>query len=193
MTLKAQTLWTYHDIDRLPDDLMRYELWNGELIMTPAPSMRHQTIVRRLLWALAAFDPDLERGEYYTAPADVVLAENWSFQPDIFFVSHERLNIVKAQRVMGAPDLCIEILSPSTTQHDATRKRKAYAGAGVREYWLVDPFSEVVSVYVLDGESYALRGEFSSGETLTSAVLEGFTYEVGALFANLPGENEVEE
>ena len=191
MMEKTQTHWTYTDLDRLPDELKRYELWKGELIMAPAPSMRHQTIVQRLLWALAAYDPDLKQGEYYTAPADVVLADDWTVQPDIFFVTRKRTHIVKARKVLGPPDLCIEILSPSTTTHDATRKLEAYAKGGVKEYWLIDPFTFKATIYVLSGRSYQLHGEFIEGDTLTSVVLPDFSHAISALFTSLPhDENE---
>jgi Uma2 family endonuclease len=186
--VRVQGQWTVDDIDSLPTDLKRYELWNGSLIIMPAPTIRHQMIVKRWVKAFLAFDPDETQGELLFAPSDVVLSPEWVVQPDIMFVSNERREIIHAQRIYGGPDLVVEVLSPRTTEHDRTAKREAYASAHVLEYWLLDGDAEVVTVLVLQDGEYVEQGVYRVGDIARSTVLEGFAVDVGALFRDLPGE-----
>lgn len=182
---RTQTRWTYHDLDRLPDELERYELWEGELIMSPSPTMAHQEIVMRLIKRFVLHDPDNERGQYLTAPADVVLRENITVQPDVFWIASGRTDIIAHERVMGAPDLCIEVLSRSSIEADQERKPRYYADAGVREYWLLDPVAQTVTVYALGSNTHTV---YQSGATVTSALpeLEGLSLDVAGVFKELP-------
>lgn len=183
--IQVQGQWTYHNLDSLPDEIKRYELWDGELIIMPAPSIRHQMLVKRLLKRFLAYDPDEIRGEFLFAPADVVLAPNWVVQPDILFISAERRSLIQEQRIMGGPDLVVEVLSPRTTWEDRVQKRRAYAAAEVREYWLLDPSAEIITVLVLQEGDYAELGAFGSSDVIHSQVLEGFTLNVSVLFDHL--------
>ncbi|MBN1284858.1 MAG: Uma2 family endonuclease, partial [Anaerolineae bacterium] len=136
---------TYHDIAALPDFITCYEIWEGELVMNPAPSINHQEISAKLMLAFGAHDPERSRGRYFHAPIDVVLREDITVQPDIVYVSRKRDDIIKGQHILGAPDLCIEILSPRTVDDDLNRKRRYYRENGVREYWIVNPFAHTVT------------------------------------------------
>ncbi len=185
---RIQGQWTADDLDSLPADLKRYELWDGSLIIMPAPSIRHQMIIKRLVKAFLAFDPDEVRGELLFAPADVVLSPEWVVQPDILFVSSERRDIIHFQRIYGAPDLVVEVLSPRTTQSDRTAKRDAYAKAGVGEYRMLDADAEAITVLVLTDGEYIEQGVYSVGEMAVSTVLAGFTVDVGMIFRDLPRE-----
>jgi len=124
------------------------EAIEGDLYVTPAPTTRHQRVSKRLLYAL---DRILERpglGEVFIAPYGVEFpATGEGVQPDIVFVSGERRDTITEAGIVGAPDLVVEILSPSTAGRDRTIKLRLYEREGVREYWIVDPDENVVDVW----------------------------------------------
>ena len=129
--------FTYEDYLNTPED-KRYELLDGELVMTPAPGELHQSISALLGWRLVQFASENSLGRVYQAPFDVVLSDTDVVQPDLLFVSNERGHIITPANIQGAPDLVVEILSPSTAERDRTFKRTLYAKHGVNEYWMVD-------------------------------------------------------
>ncbi|HET7087891.1 MAG TPA: Uma2 family endonuclease [Anaerolineae bacterium] len=174
-----QGQWTYDDYKRLPDDGWRYEVLEGELLMTAAPSTKHQRTSLNLSSALHQHVTEQELGEVYTAPIDVILPDLASpVQPDILFIARERLSIVKEDSIEGPPDLIVEILSPSNWLADRRTKFRVYALAGVREYWIVDTDTRSVEVFVLRGSSFAQVGKFGPGETVRSEVVAGFAISV---------------
>ncbi|MBI4573246.1 MAG: Uma2 family endonuclease, partial [candidate division NC10 bacterium] len=154
----------------LPDDGKRYEILDGDLYVTPSPTARHQRLSRNLFLALAQHVQTHMLGEVLAAPLDVILAEDSIAQPDILFISNERLPIVR-NWVHGAPDLVMEILSPGTRDRDRTLKRHLYARHGVRELWLVDPEARTVEVFALDPASEVHPRIFAEGDSLASDVL----------------------
>jgi Uma2 family endonuclease len=171
--------WTYQDYLDLPDDGYRYEIIWGELYMTPAPSTRHQRISRNLEFALWDYVKKHDLGEVLDAPCDVVMEPGATpVQPDLLFVAKERLKIITAKNVNGAPDLLVEILSSGSREYDQVTKFDLYAQAGVAEYWIIDPQAGVIEVFVLAEGVYARLGRFSQGETAKSKVLAGFTVAV---------------
>ncbi len=180
-----QTRWTYRDLDRLPADLMRYELWEGELIMTPAPNVAHQTLVMRIVRLFVLHDPQQALGSTFTAPMDVVLGEDITVQPDVVWIARANAGIITHERIMGAPDLCVEVTSPATAYADKDRKLRYYSEAGVREYWLADPEARTLTLYAPGRNTHTV---YQPGAVARSALpeLEGLTVEVGALFAGLP-------
>ena len=121
-------------------------------------------------------------GEVYQAPCDVVLSHYDVVQPDIFFVSRDRLGIVGKANVTGAPDLMIEILSESTRDWDRVSKRRIYSLYGVREMWIVDPDAKTVEVAARKGSSLETACVYHVGETATSVILANLQVEVGPLF-----------
>ena len=139
---------TWQDVQQMPDDGNRYEAIEGDLYVTPAPTTRHQRVSKRLLYAL---DRILERpglGEVFIAPYGVEFpATGEGVQPDIVFVSQERRDTITEAGIVGAPDLVVEILSPSTAGRDRTIKLRLYEREGVREYWIVDPDENAVDVW----------------------------------------------
>lgn len=110
-------------------------------------------------------------GEILNAPTDVLLNENEKPQPDIFFISKERIDIIKEQHVAGAPDLVIEILSPSTASRDRVEKSKIYFTYGVKEYWIVDPDLGVIEVFTSSDKSWYLAGAYHKEQVLSSPLL----------------------
>ena len=120
----------------------RYELLDGDLIMVPAPNIKHQRVQLELATQLSHFIKNRALGELLIAPCDVVLSDTNIVQPDLLFVSREREHLLSdGEKVRGAPDLAVEILSPSSADKDRGLKRELYGRYGVTEYWLVDPDS----------------------------------------------------
>jgi Uma2 family endonuclease len=145
---------TVHDFEQLPDDGVRYELIWGELYMSAAPSTKHQRVLRRLLVEIDAFLTGPGMGEIFVAPYDVQLDEINIVEPDLVAYRTARSDIVTDKRMIGAPDLCVEILSPTNRSHDVVKKRVLYARFGIPEYWIVDPEQESITVHLLDGVHY---------------------------------------
>ena len=117
-------------------------------------------------------------GRVFSAPTDVVLSDTNVVQPDLLFVSNERSHIITEQNIQGAPDLVVEILSPSTANRDWTTKRELYAAHGVKELWIVDPDARIVWVMLLrDGDFRHMR-VYGEGQTVSSTTLQGFTVEI---------------
>ena len=187
MTLPgSQIKFTYRDYLNAPAD-RRYELLDGELTMAPAPGESHQRVAALLGWKLVQFVTENGLGRVYPAPFDVVLSDTDVVQPDLVFVSRARAHVLTAANVRGAPDIVVEILSPSTAERDRTFKRTLYARHGVREYWLVDTAGESVAVLLLDDRgAYQVAGTYRAGETLVSSILPGFLLNVDDLF-QVPG------
>lgn len=134
----------------LPDDGRRYEILDGELAVTPAPRPRHQRLSQRLETILIARLQDTGLGEVFHAPVDVVLTDHDIVEPDILFIRRDRLHIVGELRIEGAPDLIVEILSPSTRRRDVLVKPALYARCGVPHCWIVDGDIDRLERYELD-------------------------------------------
>ena len=145
---------TWQDVQQLPDDGNRYEAIEGDLYVTAAPSLRHQRISRRLFLDLQRLLGDPGLGELFYAPVGVEFpVTEEGVQPDIVFVSNQRRGILADPWIQGAPDIVIEILSPSTARRDRGVKRKLYDRQGVLQYWIVDPAAAVVEVWNFGDES----------------------------------------
>ena len=175
--------FTYVDYLNAPED-KRYELLDGDLVMTPAPGERHQRASMLLASRLFLYVSENRLGRVYSAPFDVMLSDTDVVQPDLLFVSNERAHVFTAANVQGAPDLVVEILSPSTAERDLTFKRRLYARHGVSEYWIVDTDAGSVTVLLLREGEFEAVGEYGPGGTLTSPVLPGFELRVDDMFGD---------
>ncbi len=176
--------FTYEDYRTAPPD-RRYELLDGDLVLTPAPSLKHQTVQVQLGERLARFVRENALGRLFFAPCDVVLSDTDVVQPDLLFVSAARAHLLSGgENVRGAPDLVIEILSPSSAERDRGYKRALYAMHGVAEYWLVDPAAETVWVHRLRNGELVVAHTFASGDTLCSPLLPGFALDVDDVFTS---------
>lgn len=173
---------TYEDYAKTPDD-ERWELIDGELVMSPSPKRAHQRSQMKLATRMSFFADENGVGEVYT-DFDVVLAEHETVRPDLIFVSRERLNIITEDNVQGAPDLIVEIRSPSTARRDWTIRRELYARHGVREYWLVDPEAATVSVLLLKDGWLEVTGVYSESDTVASTELKGFSIAQSDIFTS---------
>ncbi len=153
---------TYRDILALPDDLLRHELIDGEHIVSPAPAIRHQRILRNLTVRLAVHLAAHPRGEVFFAPVDVLFSKHDMVEPDLLYISNERKQLqLDAKRLNGPPDLAVEVLSPSMRKLDETRKLHLFERFGVSEYWIVDPDSETVQIYRLVNDRLVLSASLS--------------------------------
>ncbi len=182
-TTEVPVRQTYKDYCATPDD-ERYELINGRLMMVPAPNTKHQEILGRLYLELGRFNREHGLGKVYVAPYDVYLSDTDVVQPDLLFISRAREHIVTEQNVRGAPDLVIEILSPSTAEKDLGEKRDLYERHGVLEYWIVDPVAETVAVHRQGDGRLELAETLGRGDTLRTALLDGLQLKLDDVFAS---------
>ena len=173
--------YTYADYLKTPDD-ERYELIEGELLMTPAPIIRHQRISRKIEFILEKYVTENDLGEVFDAPCDVHLDNENVVQPDILFISKERLNIIGEKNIQGAPDLVIEIISETTAYRDLVQKKKLYARFRVKEYWIVLPEESSVEVYALKDNAFGLYKSYGKEDTLQSPLLQKLNIELKKIF-----------
>src|SRR5450759_5201869 len=137
----------YEDLLNFQNDGKRHEIIDGEHFVTPSPSTKHQDVsacLTALLWTYLKQHPI---GRVYAAPFDVVLSDLDVVEPDLLYISHERLQVLTSQHVRGAPDLAVEILSPGTRKTDEVTKCQLYERFGVGEYWGIDPERDTIKIY----------------------------------------------
>ena len=183
-TATTSTL-TYQDYLDAPGDT-RYELLNGELIMVASPNRNHQTASMNLGTEMNVFTRQNDLGWVFAAPFDVLLEDDVDglsvVQPDIIFVSKEREHIITPANIQGAPDMVVEILSPSSRRRDWRDKLDLYERHGVREYWLIDPESRMLWIMRLRDGRLGIHRVCCEGDAAESAALEGFSVGVDAIF-----------
>ena len=179
----AQGHWTYEEYAALPDDGKRYEIVSGVLYMSPSPRGPHQDAAGEIFVYLREHVKLTGLGLVRVAPFDVILSPNDVVQPDVIVVLNEHLDRVTEKFILGAPDLVVEIASPSTATHDRHNKLDAYARAGVPEYWIVDPDSRTIEVLSLERVGmYQSLGAFRGKATLPSLVIPDFSTQVELFF-----------
>jgi Uma2 family endonuclease len=169
----------------MPDDTNRYEVIDGELFASKAPSVDHQLVSANLTADFVIYLRDNPIGKLLPTPG-VIFTEIDGVIPDLVFVRNDTLNKIRTgPRLTGAPDLVVEILSPGpdNQRRDRVAKMHLYAKFGVLEYWLVDPQSRLVEVYKLDGQSYRKAATFSDQDEITSDLLPGFRCQGSSIFA----------
>ncbi len=173
-------VWTYEDYLKITDD-KRYEVINGRLYEMPAPTPWHQDISGNLYVLLRKF---LERkGKVFYAPIDVVLGDRYVLQPDIVFISKERLGIIGEKAITGPPDLVVEIISPATVRRDTVVKKSIYERFEVREYWIIYPDERAIEVWVLnDKGKYELFSVAEGEGKVKSKVLKGLEIDLKEVF-----------
>ncbi len=182
-TQPAQGEWTYADYLKLPNDGNRYEIVEGVLYVANAPSADHQFTVTEIAAELRNFVKDRKLGRVLVAPFEVHLSErSRPVQPDILFVTGARWPQGHIQFFAGAPDLVVEVISPSSVRTDRVVKFTAYEAAGIPEYWIANPHLRTLEVYTLSNAEYALLGEFTGEDKISSSVLEGIDVVVSTLF-----------
>ncbi len=176
--------FTFEDYLLFPEDGKRHELIGGEHYISPAPNIKHQNISFMLSIALGKY---LERnllGQAFHAPIDVLLSELDVVQPDLIFISSARVAIITETNIQGAPDLVVEITSPSSRVRDESIKRKLYERYGVQEYWVIDPELETVKIYrrVAAGFQRVAELAMENQDSLTTPLLPDFALPLQKLF-----------
>jgi Uma2 family endonuclease len=173
---------SYEDLVLLPEDGRRHELIDGEHFVTASPSIRHQRILTRLLVSLDSYLRERGMGQVLPAPLDVVLSEFDVVVPDLQVLAPASSKQVTEANIQGAPDLVVEILSPSTADRDRGVKRKLYEKFGVQEYWIVDPSIETVQVWRLASGRLELAEPLTGNDTLTSPLFPGLEIPLRSVF-----------
>ena len=167
-------VWTYDDLVAMgePTDGRKYEIFDGELVVSPAPLLWHQEVLKRLFAAFLSLEK-AKIGKVYFAPLDVILSNTKVVQPDLFVVRWDRRSILERRGAKAPPDLVVEVVSPSNTKHDRVRKRRFYARNRMREYWLVEPEDKTIEVLALidEGLSYTQVGWYGPGDLAKSHTL----------------------
>lgn len=177
---------TYEDFLLFPDDGLRHEIIDGEHYVTPSPNMRHQELVGRLHLSLGTFLEDRpDRGRVFLSPFDVVFSFHDIVEPDLIFVAPDQMHILTDKNIQGTPALVVEILSPSTRKRDKRIKRRLYERTGVREYWLVDPELDTVTIdRRAADDSFPRVAELTAQgcDTLTTPLLPDWSLTLPRLF-----------
>src|SRR5260370_23501277 len=151
----------YDDYARIPPDGKRYELLEGDLFVTPAPSPLHQRVSKRLQRKLEVYFEARGLGEVFNAPIDVILTLHDVVQPDLVVVTDPAQ--ISGRGIEGAPALVVEVLSPTTRDHDRTTKARRYAALGGRHYWVLDPEGSRLDCYRLERGGVVPAGRPGSG------------------------------
>jgi Uma2 family endonuclease len=178
--------FTYDDLVNFPADGRRHEIIDGEHYVTPSPNTKHQATSRNLLVSIAVYLQGNHIGEVFDAPFDVIFSDLDVVEPDLLYITRARLEVLTREHVRGAPDLVVEILSPSTRRTDEITKRKLYERFEVQEYWVVDPELDVVKVYrrAEDGFGKAVELTAEQDDVLTTPLLPGWSALLRDVFAS---------
>lgn len=184
MSTQIEPLLTIADLDAMPDDGNRYEIIEGELFVSRSPFLTHQRVSGNLFVRISNCLTQNPIGEVLATPG-VIFSEFSAVIPDIVFFSNERrAEIASGERITGAPDLIIEIVSPGSEneRRDRVAKRQLYGKYGVREYWVVDPQQRTIEIYSLVGRNLKLQVVLREEDELTSSRLPNFSCRVADSF-----------
>lgn len=164
MAHAQKTHYTYADYLALPDDGRRYEIIEGELFVTPSPTLFHQGSLAQLYLLVNEWVRRKAGGKVFFAPIDVILADDTVVVPDLIWIAPGRKWTMTRRGVEAAPDLVVEVLSPSTSARDRGLKGRLYFQHGTREYWLVDPKARSLALRVPSPGGFSIHAE-GKGET----------------------------
>ena len=184
MTTNTAPLLTIDDLTALPDDGNTYELIEGELIVSSAPTLKHQFVITNLLFCLMLYLQDNPIGRVTTTPG-VIFDRHNGVIPDIVFLTNEQLERVGAEaHIKLAPALAVEVVSPGreNARRDRVRKLRVYGKFGVGEYWIADPEARTVEIYRPAGGALALAATVGGDEEITSPLLPGFACKASRVF-----------
>ena len=174
---KQAKRWTYEEYYKL-DDNQRHEIFDGNLLMAPAPDTWHQSWLNDINLFLSQFVKRQKLGRIFIAPIDVVLDPENTVQPDIVFVSADNAGIIQRRAIFGTPDLLIELISPSSVRRDRYDKKELYARFGVKEYWIGDPANKSLEILTLKEGRYELYCAAETQGKLNSLVLAGLEFDL---------------
>ena len=184
MSAKIEPLLTIADLEAMPDDGNRYELFEGELFVSRAPGLSHQRVLGNFYAIFRAYLEQNPIGEVLLTPG-VIFDEFNSAIPDAIFISNQRIDeIVSGERVVGAPELVIEIVSPGkeNARRDREVKRQVYGKHGVKEYWIADPEARTWEIYRLGKRTLRLVATLTGEDEITTPILPGFRWKANQMF-----------
>ena len=184
MAINTKPLMTVMDLEAMPEDGNRYEVIEGELFVSCAPGLTHQQVSMNIAFLIRRYLESHPIGLVFATPG-LIFSDLSGVIPDVVFFRHERSQaIVSGERLTGAPDLVVEILSPGpeNIRRDRIAKRQLYARHGVAEYWMVDPSMQTLEVYRLQTGSLELVATLKDEDELTSPFFPGFSCVAGAIF-----------
>ena len=182
MVVEPKLRYTYRDYLDLPETAERCELIDGEYWIMTSPTGAHQGAILNVGSELWRFVRTNRLGKVFIAPFDVVLSPDDVFQPDVMFLSNDRMRRYTGDNIRGAPDLVMEVLSPSTASRDRGVKLQRYARFGVLEYWLIDTVAKNIQVLAASDGGFATAGVYGEGDTLLSPLLAGLRLDVSEIF-----------
>jgi len=173
--------YTVKDYDLLEEGAP-FQLINFDLVMSPSPLAVHQQILFDLSEIVVLYNISSRKGQWMYAPMDVKFDDGNVLQPDILYIAEERKAELIKDRVEGAPDLIIEILSPSNAYYDLRQKKELYEKYGVKEYIIIDPIAQNADLYILKDSVYQLHQKAQKTEQLNSVLLPGLTIDLQKIF-----------
>lgn len=184
MSAKVEPILTIEDLEALPDDGNRYELFEGELFVSRAPGISHQRVLGNIYAAIRAYLEQNPIGEIVITPGLIFNEFNSAIPDAVFFSNNRREAIISGERLVAAPDLVIEIVSPGreNARRDREVKRQVYGKHGVKEYWVVDPLNKSLEIYRLKRHNLALAETLTDEDDVTSPVLPGFRCKARQIF-----------
>lgn len=182
---KADRKLTYQDYLDIPEEAgYRFEILEGILIKEPSPNVMHQRVSRRLQRILEDYFWELDpEGEVFNAPLDVTPLDFNVVQPDLFYVSGEQKALVKDIRIDGAPELVIEVLSPSSKRKDRLQKMRIYQEAQVQHYWILDPQEKTLECFAWHDGVYALIASGMDDNVVEPPNFTGLSIELKSLWS----------
>ena len=182
---QVQGHWTYANYLALPQDGNRYEVLEGIIYMSPAPNFAHQDATGGFYSYLRTYVKLTGLGQVIIAPFDVDLGAGYVVQPDVLVVLKANKYKLEPGKLVGAPDLVVEVASPATAGYDRTKKQEAYARAGVPEYWIADAAARTVELLTLEQttNTYRSLGVFFGKAILPSQIVPQLPVEVAQFFS----------
>ena len=174
--------WTYEAYAALTDDGKCYEIVQGVLVMSPAPDGPHQGVTGKIYRYLCEQVMDKRLGLVLPSPLDVALTEQNVFQPDVVVLLKEHLARYGVKKILGAPDLAVEVISPSSKLYDRALKHMVYEQASVPEYWLVDKEKQTIELFALENGTYLSLGAFKGEQVLPSRIVPQMDVSVAYFF-----------
>ena len=184
MSAKVEPLLTVDVLEAMPDDGNRYELFEGELFVSRAPGISHQRVLGNIYALIRAYLEQNPAGEVLLTPG-IIFDEFNSAIPDAVYVSDRlKSEIISGERIVRAPELVIEVVSPGTenARRDREMKRQVYGKHGVKEYWVADPPNRSLEIYRLKRRTLALAETLMDADEVTTPVLPGFKCRASQIF-----------
>ena len=174
--------WTYNEYIALPDDWKRYEIANGVLLLTPSSPGSHQDTIGEVFFHLRSHIKLAGLGLVIQTPFIVELSAKDVFQPDIFVVMNAHLDRVQEKKVVGAPDLVVEVSTSGTAAFDRLTRYDTYEYTGVQEYWILNLERRTVEIFVLEGDEYHSLGVFHGEQKVPSRLISWLSVRVDQFF-----------